>query len=96
MRSRRSVTSRNQPVGLLGPSYRGFVTLLLLTFAILLGFPQDSQVSSLGLGNVFGVFKWNRRRMKKVQNKREQLASRKGFAGPSGEPLAANTHREQK
>lgn len=44
-------------------------------------------VAALGQNNVFGVFRKRRRSIEKVQDKRVEVASRKGFAGPNGERL---------
>lgn len=45
-------------------------------------------VAALGGNNVFGVLRKRRRSVEKIQEKRVQVASRKGFAGPNGERLS--------
>lgn len=44
--------------------------------------------TALGGNNVFGVLRKRRRSASKIQEKRVQVASRKGFAGPNGERLS--------
>ena len=46
-----------------------------------------STAAAYGGSNVFGVFFQRRRRLEGIQDKRVQIAARRGFAGPNGELL---------
>lgn len=52
-----------------------------------------AMVSALGQNNVFGVFRKRCRSLEKIQDKRVEVASRKGFAGPNGERLSVEDAR---
>jgi len=51
-------------------------------------------VSALGQSNIFGVFRKRRRSLEGIQDRRVQVASRKGFAGPHGELLTISEYED--
>ena len=64
------------------------------SFTLLVVFLCLVVCSGLGQSNLFGVFRKRRRQLQRIQEKREDAATRKGFAGPSGRPLKAKEAEE--
>ena len=58
----------------------------LLALALLCALQQPT-VHAFGGSNIFGVFRKRRRTLQDIQEKRVQIAARRGFAGPHGELL---------
>lgn len=63
------------------------MTSKLSTLALLLLFWLTTAANAFGGSNIFGVFLKRRRTAERIQDKRVEVATRRGFAGPHGELL---------
>ena len=63
------------------------MALKLSTIVLLLFWFLTTAANAFGGSNIFGVFRKRRRTLDSIQDKRVEVAARRGFAGPHGELL---------